>query len=47
MRKINLKSYIVKQAAEKIEGFGKNDVEFVQRILDAEAVDVKEKGDQK
>ena len=33
----------LKQAVEQIEGFGKNDVEFVQRVLEAETVEVKEK----
>jgi len=33
----------LKNAVEKIEGFGKHDVEFVQRVLEAEVVEVKEK----
>lgn len=34
----------LKNAVEKIEGFTKNDVEFVQRVLEAESVEVAEKG---
>lgn len=33
----------LKGAVEKIEGFGKNDVEFVQRVLEAEVAEVQEK----
>jgi hypothetical protein len=33
----------LKNAVEKIEGFTKNDVEFVQRVLEAEDVEVAEK----
>lgn len=32
----------LKEALEKVEGLGRNDVEFVKRILDAESIDVKE-----
>lgn len=33
----------LKNAAESIKGFTKNDVEFVQRVLEAEDADVQEK----
>ncbi len=33
----------LKNAVEKIEGFSKNDVEFVKRVLEAETVKVQEK----
>lgn len=37
----------LKKSVENIEGFTKNDVEFVKRVLEAEDVEVKEKESKK